>query len=320
MIKSYQCEICRKQFHDRKLHHQHIHSLNGCISQKQALDIYKNIYENKLDKSLDITTYERDYTCYLCNKPFKTKSVYDRHMKKKKTCMSRERTIELVNLKDQYDKFQQLFDISDLGHQNTTNNNTTNNTNIVTAGRDANINNNTTNNNITINVTFGKEVIDYLEQKQKEAIDLCFLRNYRAVKAFHKAVHFNPEHPENHTIAKTDKNRDVFLVKLKDGTFRLHGYDDIKPVRYQFYKNVAGHQFFLPEYLFTQHQSESTARDEIYYRDIFSKAIYELSMEHPEVSKILKKTARGIPYLVQNDAVQKFTEEARKIAEDNKFE
>ncbi len=73
-------------------------------------------------------------------------------------------------------------------------------------------------NNINIHINgFGKEDISYITP---EAIAACLKQVYGSVPALIKAVHFHPDHPENHNVRYPNK-RDKFLkLAMGDGTWQ----------------------------------------------------------------------------------------------------
>jgi len=73
-------------------------------------------------------------------------------------------------------------------------------------------------NSINIHINgFGKEDLSYITP---EAIAACLKQVYGSVPALIKAVHFHPDHPENHNVQYPNK-RDKFLKLAKgDGTWQ----------------------------------------------------------------------------------------------------
>ena len=82
-----------------------------------------------------------------------------------------------------------------------------------------NNNSNNTNNiqqNIVIN-SFGKEKIDYIEEK---LLDKLIKAPYRAIPRILEEIHFNPKHPENHNVRITNK-KDRYANIYKDNTWKI---------------------------------------------------------------------------------------------------
>ena len=74
-----------------------------------------------------------------------------------------------------------------------------------TSSQNTNCNNTSidTNNNITININaFGRENTEHIDNK---AILACLGLVYKSIPSLLEKIHFDPEHPENHTIKITNK-------------------------------------------------------------------------------------------------------------------
>ena len=70
--------------------------------------------------------------------------------------------------------------------------------------------NNTTNNTVNINITlpFDKTNYDFLTEKD---FNQCINRMIMSVPNLIKKIHFNPEHPENHNIYISNRNKNKLL-------------------------------------------------------------------------------------------------------------
>lgn len=185
--------------------------------------------------------------CKECNKTFKRKDNYDRHMKSKlhernmsnkfvcecgKTYtysqgLSRHKTTcKMLNSKLMSNKIEtlqqekeemkrqieELLDkFSQFQGQSTVN--TTNNTHNIG-----------TQNNIHIHINaFGKENMDYITN---EFMGECVKKIYNSVPSLLQKIHFDPEHPENHNIKITNKKLPHASVMSEDQQWKLVNKQD----------------------------------------------------------------------------------------------
>jgi hypothetical protein len=87
------------------------------------------------------------------------------------------------------------------------------------------INNTTNNNTISLNINvFGNEDISYLTDEQREAF---MLRETDGLVSMIKEIHFNPQHPENHTVALKSAKLGLASVSLGEGKMEVRPLKDV---------------------------------------------------------------------------------------------
>ena len=138
------------------------------------------------------------YKCSFCSRNYKNKYHCNRHLKKcKHNPNNAENDLEehIKELQNEKKEMKKQIDLL-INHVNSTKSSTTNNT----------THNKTTNyiqQNIVIN-SFGDEKIGYIK---KRFLDKLIKFPFGAIPKLIKAIHFNPEHPENHNVRITNKKQ-----------------------------------------------------------------------------------------------------------------
>ena len=209
------CERCLVEF-ARKMHlKSHLQKQKVCATTASTRD--------RSEILKDLTTREladKTYDCEFCGMQFNHRSVKCRH---RQTCKQNPANIETVTIsKEEYQTLK--------GHGMTINNTTNNNT----------TNNNTTNNitqNITINVNnFGQEDISHLQKCYE------FYWTHKAFGLIEMAqdVHFDPAHPENHTLTITNQRAKIAKVR-ENGKWVPKSFDKVldeivAKVQYEIYR------------------------------------------------------------------------------------
>lgn len=87
-------------------------------------------------------------------------------------------------------------------------------------------------------IHIGNENLDYLPEEIKRGFAHKYL-DPKVLKEFHKLVHFNKEHPENHVISKTDVNRNEYHVKFQDGVFKIK-FEEMYSLLKELYEKIDG--------------------------------------------------------------------------------
>ena len=162
----------------------------------------KILTKNNFNRHLKVCKQVPSNTCVFCEKNFNSSSVLCKH---KKTCKLNPVNMDIkVQCNEGASSSNISTQIVNNYYVNTVNNNTVNNNNTV--------HNNTVNNNNTITFTsFGRENLEHLTSQVM--IDPR-LNNIR--KCYRDTVdlsHFNADHPENHTIRKTNLKSNLIEFK-----------------------------------------------------------------------------------------------------------
>ena len=153
-------------------------------------------------ESLSSTQIPPNYQCHHCFINFSRKDSLKRHInincKVKKTNEEKELNNNKI-IQEMQEEIQQLKQqITTGGDINCNNNNNT-------------INNNTTTNVQNINIlAFGKENIEYIDDKTVKMLLGC---GFESVPQYIKRLHFNEPHPENHNIYISNE-RDNYVKKF----------------------------------------------------------------------------------------------------------
>tara|TARA_Y100000389_G_scaffold203175_1_gene250747 strand:- start:988 stop:1899 length:912 start_codon:yes stop_codon:yes gene_type:complete len=134
-------------------------------------------------------------TCEYCKVLFSSQQSHSRH---RKTCKYRN---SATNNDEQH------ADLTSITTNNiTTNNNNSNNTTNITT-------NNITNNNFNV---FGKEELGYILENMET--DPRIRQCLKSLVDTIELVHFNRDHPENHTIRKLNKKSELVEFRVNDNT------------------------------------------------------------------------------------------------------
>jgi len=131
-------------------------------------------------------------------------------------------------------------------------------------------------NNYHIHLHFGNENLEYLSQDLKENFWLNYL-DPEILKKFHKELHFNEQHPENHTIAKTDLNRNEYHVKLESGVIKIK-FNELYNMMMDLYNKFS-------DILNSDFNDLSTYLE----KDMFKDTVHYNKKGHEKISKIISK-------------------------------
>ena len=174
----------------------------------RSIDKNKNINKNKnecIDECKD------DYLCHLCDTYFKHKSMLNRHLQRKTTCVDLIVLNEKIKLLKHNEPISNIY-INNIQNQNNQNiQNTTQN-----IQNTQNIQSNTFNNTqqqLTINQInvnpFGQENMDYF--LKEESLEACL--SLDKFEQYIKDIHMNEKHPENHNIyLKSSKKKEYYIL------------------------------------------------------------------------------------------------------------
>jgi len=186
------CERCLTEFKQKVTLKGHLQRKCPCeakASTKAPADILDELLTRKLA--------DKAFACDHCTMEFSHRSGKSRHMK---TCKSNPANKEMVSIsKDEYIALKGTTII------NNNNNNITNNTQ-----------------NIIINVNnFGQEDFGHLFKR----LEYYWQNKGRGLIEMTKDIHFDPNHPENHTF--TISNQRARLAKVKeDGQWKPKSCDE----------------------------------------------------------------------------------------------
>ena len=140
-------------------------------------------------------------TCEFCLSNFSSKQSKCNH---RKNCKQKQRLV--MSLEQGYGNV--------INNTTNNNNNTTNNNNNTTNNITNNITNTTTNNN-HFNV-FGKEELGYILENMET--DPRIRECLKSLVDTIELVHFNRDHPENHTVRKLNKKSELVEFRVMDNT------------------------------------------------------------------------------------------------------
>lgn len=175
--------------------------------------------------------------CEFCGVSFEYKSKFIMHKRRKTKCIDDEEEyrrieheIKIRELEEIRELFQEKLKEVGYSSDNTTNNNTTNinknQTNNQTNNQNSHNQNshNTINNNINININkFGNEDVSYITSQYLASVVKKGIINMADLAAH---IHFNTEHPENHTLFYPSHKSDYMFVS--DGTnFNMVPVNDV---------------------------------------------------------------------------------------------
>lgn len=148
-------------------------------------------------------------------------------------------------------------------------------------------------------IHIGQENLEYLPEDIKKHFSRKYL-DPKVLKEFHKLVHFNPEHPENHLIAKTDLNRNEFHVKFKSGVLKIE-FEEMFSLLKELYEKIDG-QLLEPWGDWVVDEDgincgedlvQKNKRNRLVKHNI-KRTLYNLSKENPEISEKIRKQSKNI--------------------------
>ena len=151
-------------------------------------------------------------------------------------------------------------------------------------------------------IHIGKENLEYLPEELKKAFSHKYM-DPKVLKEFHKLVHFNPEHPENHVIAKTDANRNEYHVKFESGVFKIK-FKEMYSLLKELYEKIDG-KLIEPwgDWKYDKdgepllHEENISQRNERIgqLKNNVKTILYGLSKEHPEITDKIRKKSKKVP-------------------------
>jgi hypothetical protein len=149
------------------------------------------------------------YTCDKCKKDFNHKSVFTKHIYKKRSC-----TLTIANKNNMCKKCNKQFS-SYMSLYSHTKNKVCNKKQVdATSVNNNTINNNTINNNMKVDgdmklVKFGNENLSYISDDLFKSI---LGRGFKSVEELVDHSHFHPDHPENHNIYIANIKNDYVVI------------------------------------------------------------------------------------------------------------
>ncbi len=196
------CERCLKEFVQKISLQKHLQKKNPCTnleSTRSRKDILEDIQKRELN--------DKTYDCEYCGMQFNHRSNKYRH---KNTCKLKPHDEMILVKKEEY-----------MALKTTTINNTNSHNNITNNHN----NHNTINNNITQNITivnnFGEEDIDHILHR----IEYYWRNKAEGLVEMLKDIHFDPDHPENHTLNIANQRNKIVKVH-KDGEWIKKPFDE----------------------------------------------------------------------------------------------
>ena len=196
----YECNVCGKKYSIRQSLHAHM-KLQSCVVI-ETTPVFVTDATSIKDNNIQHQQTVKEIVDEM-------KQAFDKERQEMKLAFEE-------TMKEQINKILEK-------HAGTTNNNTTTNNNNIE----------TQNINIIIN-SFGKENIDYIDNKSFLA---SLSKVYKSIPSLLEKIHFDPNHPENHNIKITNKklpyasvmgnNQKWKTVDRKDAieTMVLNGYN-----------------------------------------------------------------------------------------------
>jgi hypothetical protein len=164
-----------------------------------------------------------DYLCFRCGYSTNKKSNIINHINRKKICKPNKMNIEPLSYKNIILKEYTNKDILDIILENQQLKEINKMSNITVKGNNNNINSNNTI-KIVIN-NYNEPNIDYIKNKHYRK----FMKDFNsAYLSMCKEIYFNPKHPENKSIFKSNK-RDKFIKYYKNGKWQTGSIDNILP-------------------------------------------------------------------------------------------
>lgn len=176
------CKRCQFSTDTKCILVKHLQRKKPCISLENDIS-REQLLSELTDRGLDDDCYK----CNFCNKPFRHQSARSRHQT---TCKQSKKEKEIC---------------------------VTNNTSPVIIGDNNSIVNNTITNNIVIVNPLGKENFEHLINSPdfNNYMVKCMKLQDEGIVQLLTRIHFDPEHPENHNVTKSNK-KDNF-VQIYDG-------------------------------------------------------------------------------------------------------
>ena len=138
---------------------------------------------------------------------------------------------------------------------------------------------------------------DYLPEHIKKEFSRRYL-SPRVLKEFHRLLHFNPEHPENHIIAKTNKSKNEYHVRFPNGVFQIK-FKELCFLLKPLYETIDGiliepwGDWKVDENGVNLGEDILQKEDRNRQRETNLKAVlYQLTKEHPEIAEKLRKESQ----------------------------
>ena len=266
MDTKYNCQRCGYNTEVKAHFIKHLTKKIACLPLLNDIDC------SSIVKALS-ATYEKIHECDKCKKKFSYISGKYRHQK---TCNYKEKEESNEELKEQVKNLTRMIEEMKASPSN--------NTNIVNINQQ---------NNITINLSnFSHERIDYID---REIIKDC-LKEMDIIKLL-ELVHFDPEHPENHTVRVKNVNQNLLEYHL-DGKWVIGKKDKV----IEDMINCSGYRILKTFYRENKDEIEEEIEDEEDKPDIIIKEINDwLSKINQEDEKLFKELKSNIFLIILNN-------------------
>ena len=292
----YTCNICLQQFKYKKDYTRHINSKSTCFSQQDVLSKYKEAHFIDPEKKKVLEQKISNKQCILCNMQFHHIRNYEKHLKRKNTCIQKDKIETFLKSIEDTKNFNLLL------HTSVNNNVSGDNSPTIIGDHNSLTNAPVINShNVIHNYNFhinGIEITDptklekvrQLLDEEPDKIDV------RVLKECLRLMYFDPATPKNNVIAKTDKTRNEVHFMYKDKGYR-HRLETIRELLILNFEQVIEKQLCLPERLnfLTLDKDGEYIIDEkkkMVEKNIFTKymktALFEVSKEFKQISDKLK--------------------------------
>ena len=149
-------------------------------------------------------------------------------------------------------------------------------------------------------IHIGNENLEYLPENIKNGFAHKYL-DPKVLTEFHKLVHFNTDHPENHVISKTDLSRNEYHVKFQDGVVKIK-FEEMYSLLHELYEKIDG-KLIEPwgDWKVDEdgvNTGENIAQRNERIRQLKSNMktiLFGLSKQNPKISDKIRKQSKKIP-------------------------
>jgi len=206
MTDKYVCDRCGHEFNDVTNFRRHLLRKNVCQ------DKISNVSIETLREKYIPPKKEKTIPCPTCDKMFSTPNGLYLHKNKCTHTKVNKSQLELLKevldkFKDQQEMITQIFDKAQ-GLLATANQASSNSQVTINNIQNTNIYNIVYNN-------YGQEDIRYIVEDHK-LLHFCINNPKRGMSKLIENIHFNPEHPENHTLRNRSLKQKIFEKRVDD--------------------------------------------------------------------------------------------------------